>query len=150
MRRTVDLIINPLVHLVNVPAKLGGIQIELRPFLRENRVKLRVEYADDFRGLVVDDRVLLLVPQQGHGEAAGIVGVRAEVEVFHVLGLVERVDVGAGERVHGGERPAVRAHAGRDDGECWGIVRTQRWSWGRTPRGRRGEGERKMEGDTHE
>ena len=85
--------------------------------VRNERVELGVEHADDLRRLVVHDRVALLVPEHGHREAAGVGRVRAQVEVLHVLGVVKRVRVRARERIRRGERPAVRAHAGRDDGE---------------------------------
>lgn len=101
-RRTVDPIIDPLVHAINLPAQLRRIQVELlRPaLLRDERIELRVEDAYDLRRLVVHDRVLLLVPEHRHREAAGVVRVRAEVEVLHVLGPVERVGVRSWEWVH--------------------------------------------------
>ena len=115
--RTVDPVIDPLVHPVDVRAQRRGIEIELGLLGRDERVELGVEHADDLRRLVVHDRVPLLVPEHRHREAAGIGRVRAQVEVLHVSRVVERVRVRARELVRRGERPAVRAHAGRDDGD---------------------------------
>ena len=48
---------------------------------------------------------------------SAIVGVRFEVEVLDVLGIVQRVHVRAGERINAGKRPPGVAHAGRYDGD---------------------------------
>ena len=116
--RTVDRIIHPLVHPIDLRAQLRRIQVELRlGRLGHERAELRVEHADDLRRLVVHDRVLLLVPQHGHREAPRVARVCAQVKVLHVLRVVQRVLVRAGEGVCGREGPAVRAHLRRDDGE---------------------------------
>ena len=115
--RTVDAVIYPLVQSVDIPAQRRGIEIELRFIVREDRVKLRVEDADDLRRLVVHDRVLLLVPEHGHGEPARVGGVRAQIQVLHVSRIVQRVRVRVRELVRRRKRPTFRAHTGRDDGE---------------------------------
>ncbi len=121
--RTVDLFIDPLVHAIDFLAERLGIEIDARLVFWEGRVEVRVEHADDLRRLVVHDRAALLVPEYGHGEAAGVAWVRAEVEVLQVRRLVERFYVRARIRVLRVERPAVRAHAGRHDGEGWERVK---------------------------
>jgi len=116
-KRTVDPIIDPLVHPVDLCAQRRGIEVELGLIVRDERVELRVEHADDLRRLVVHDRVALLVPEHGHREAARVGRLRAQIEVLHVSRVVQRVRVRVRELVRRGERPAFRAHAGRDDGE---------------------------------
>lgn len=44
-------------------------------------VEIRVEHAHDFAALVVDDRLVLLVPQNGHGVAA-CTGCRQELVIL--------------------------------------------------------------------
>lgn len=70
----VDRFIHPSIHLVNLRAQRFGIQpaaglIDLAPFGRQQRVESGVEHADDLAALVVDNRLLLLVPQTWHGVA---------------------------------------------------------------------------------
>ena len=40
------------------------------------------------------------------GVPAAVGGVRFEIEILHVLGVVQRVGVRAGERVDAGKRPS--------------------------------------------
>jgi hypothetical protein len=116
-RRTVDPIIDPLVHLVDLLAKLRRIKVKLRFIFRDERIELGVKEADNLGRLVIDDRVLFLIPDHRDRESARIVRVCAEVEVLDMLGLVKRVDVGSRERVRRREWPAVRAQSRRDDGD---------------------------------
>ena len=58
---------------------------------RQLRVEDVAEHAQDLAALVADDGAGLLVEQHGHGEAAGVVGVHAEVDVPEVrVALVAR------------------------------------------------------------
>lgn len=56
---------------------------------------------------------------------AAVVGVRFEIEVFDVLGVVQRVGVCAGERVNACKRPSRFAHVGRYDGDGYEEVLTE-------------------------
>jgi hypothetical protein len=53
----------------------------------------------------------------GTGAPAAVGGVRFEIEILDVLGVVQRVGVRAGEGIDGGKRPSGFAHAGRYGGD---------------------------------
>jgi hypothetical protein len=117
----VDLIIDPLVYPINLLAMLRRIKVKLRFIFRDDRIELRVKHADNLGRLVIDNRMLFLIPDYRDRESARIVRVCAEVEVLDMLGLVKRVDISSRERVHRRERPSVRAHSRRDDSERYDI-----------------------------
>lgn len=100
---------------------LRKIKVKLRFIFRNDRVELRVKHADNLGRLVIDDRVLFLIPYHRDRESARIVGVCAEVEVLDVLGLVKRVGISPRVRVRRRERPSVRAQSRRDDSERYDI-----------------------------
>ncbi|MOA61442.1 hypothetical protein D3C78_1865880 [compost metagenome] len=50
-----------------------------------------VEHADDFRRLVVDDALLLFIPEQGDGDAAAVMWVVAGIALVQELKVVERI-----------------------------------------------------------
>lgn len=120
-RLTVDLIIDPLVHLINLLAKMRRIKIKLRVRCLDDRIELRVKHPDNLGRLVIDDRMLFLIPEYRDRESARIVRVCAEVEVLDMLGLVKRVDISSGVRVRRRERPSVRAQSRRDDSDRYDI-----------------------------
>jgi hypothetical protein len=51
------------------------------------------------------------------GVPAAVGGVRFEIEIFHVLGVVQWVGVRAGERIDACKRPSGFTHAGRYGGD---------------------------------
>ncbi len=110
-RRTVDGVVHPLVDTVDLRAKRLRVEVDRSLVRGQLVVERSVEHADDLRALVVHDRRRLLVPQYGHGEPPLVLRVHAQVQVLDVLRAEEGVRVGAGERVHVREGPAVRAHA---------------------------------------
>lgn len=120
-RRTVDPIIDPLVHLIDPLAKLRRIKVKLRFIFRDDLIELRIEHTDNLGRFVIDDRMLFLVPDYRDRESARIVRVCAEVEVLDMLGLVKRVDISSRVRVRRRERPSVRAQSRRDDSQRYNI-----------------------------
>jgi len=78
------------------------------------RVEGGIEHADDFRGFIAGDRRILPVPQDGHGDPAGIGRVGLGIDLVHMVGAVDRI----GDRARGvGKRPALVQHVGIDDGQ---------------------------------
>ena len=120
MRRTIDSVVDPLVHSVDFLAQLLGIEIEPRLVLWKDTVEVRVEHAYDLRRLVIHDSVLFLVPEHRDGEAAGEIGVGAEVEVLDVLSLIVGINICIRELVGRSKRPAFGAHTRRDNAEGCG------------------------------
>lgn len=123
--RTVHGVVHPLVDRVNLLAVLLGVDIDGRFLGGKQVVEGGVEDANDFRAFVVDDRLRFLVPENRDSESgrqgrvsgclvriagrdlpAAEVGVRFEVEILDVLGIVQRVDVCPGERINAGKRPS--------------------------------------------
>ena len=106
----VDVRVGPLVGGFDVLAEIGGEEVDLAVLLRQEVVELVVEHADDLGRFVVDDRLVLLVVEGRHGEAAVVIGVHGEVDLAEVGEFwVERVwgDFLAGDVVgFGGEAPA--------------------------------------------
>ena len=80
----VDVVVGPVVRAFDLTSKFLGKQINGLVLLREQVVEFGVEHADDLAGLVADDFVLLDVVEGGDGEAAGVVGVDAEIYVAEV------------------------------------------------------------------
>lgn len=63
----VDIVIHPLILLVNGLLEMGRQEtatwlVRLLQFFGQEVVEFRVEHANDFRALIVDDRLKLLVP----------------------------------------------------------------------------------------
>jgi hypothetical protein len=92
----IDLVIVPLVGLVNLLPQILRVQVELFGILVVQKViKLRVEHAQDLAALVVDDGLRLLVVQHGHGETPRVGRVGLVVDVAEVgEGLVAGYGVG--------------------------------------------------------
>lgn len=51
------------------------------------------------------------------GVPAAVGGVHFEIEIFHVLGVVQWVGVRPGEWIDAGKRPSGFTHVGRYDGD---------------------------------
>ena len=94
----VDCIVNPLVHLIDLFSQF--LRIKPRPVTRltalpdilwQEIVELGVEHPNDLAALVVHDRLGLLVPQDGHGEAATVLRVRFQVQLTQLLESVKRI-----------------------------------------------------------
>lgn len=66
--RTVDGIVHPFVHLVNLCAEPLGININCSLVLGQLVVKHSVKHPDNLGTLVVHDRLCLLVPEHRHSE----------------------------------------------------------------------------------
>jgi len=87
----VDGIVHPRVDRVDLLAVLFRVDIDRRFGGGNQLVEGGVEDADDFRAFVVDDRLCFLVPENWDGKPAAIVGVRFEIEILDVLGVVQRL-----------------------------------------------------------
>ena len=113
---TIDLLVHPSVRLVDLLSQITRIEIQV-PLLgrRRKSVELAIQHPNDLARLVIADRLALPIPQDGHGEAAGVVGGRFEVELFQMTESVVGFERALGLRV--GERPSVGAHQPIDDGD---------------------------------
>jgi hypothetical protein len=80
----VDIVVHPLIHLLNFLPQVLGEQIELLVFVIQQVVKGIVEHADDLAALIADNLVGLLVVERGNCEAAFIVGVLRKVDIAEV------------------------------------------------------------------
>jgi len=83
-RTIVDIIVSPLIRLLNLLLQLLWKEFYLGILLRQNLVKTMIEHSDDLGGLVVHNTLLLLVVQSRHREAATIVLVVLEVDLADV------------------------------------------------------------------
>jgi Na+(H+)/acetate symporter ActP len=94
--------------------KLGGVEVlGIEVVLRSRQpVEGRIEHADDFRGFVGDDRVSLLVPEDGNRDPAGITWIGLHIDLPERFGTEQMVD-GATDLVL--ELPAFRQHQRIDD-----------------------------------
>lgn len=111
----VDVVVRPGVCLVDFVAEPLRVQVDVAvgrlELFGQQVVELGVQHTDDLGGLVGHDGLLLLVPEDRHGEARGVVAVRGEIEVAQVCevrvqGL--RGGVFAGDVFVGrGEAPAL-------------------------------------------
>lgn len=88
----VNIVVNPLIQLVNLTSQSLGQQIHAAILLVQQIVKHMVEHANDLTALIVDDAFLNLVVQSGDSETALVVWILLEVDVAEMcVGLVERV-----------------------------------------------------------
>ena len=90
-------------------AQLGGI--EVADFSADS-VERRIEHADDFRRLVVDDAAALRVEQHRHGAMSAVARPRGEVEFVELLGPEHGV---GDDAAPGRKRPALIAEQPVDD-----------------------------------
>ena len=74
----VDVVIDPRIDRVDLRAQSLWIVIV---GIAGQLVEGRVEHADDLRTFVRDDGVALLVPQDRHGDATGIIGVDLGIDL---------------------------------------------------------------------
>ena len=81
----VYIIIGPLVRLLDLRFQLVRQQHDILVSLRQQIIKLGIEHPNDLRGLIADDRLLLLVVQGRDREAAFILRVDLEVDVAEEL-----------------------------------------------------------------
>ncbi|KAG9795956.1 hypothetical protein KCU88_g195, partial [Aureobasidium melanogenum] len=70
----------PLLTMGRIKAAAGLVGLTLVGL--EKLVERVIQHADDLAGLVVDDGLCFLVPQDRHGVASGILWVSFEVELF--------------------------------------------------------------------
>jgi hypothetical protein len=126
----VDLRVDPLVQLVNFRTQFRRVQVNSGLLLRcAELVELAVEHLHDLpvnsslqflllvyeraentkhsRGLVVDDGVGLLVPENRHGDAPLVCGVGFDIELPQELGV--QVGVERALRLGVGEHPALNS-----------------------------------------
>ena len=106
----VDVVVNPAVQLVNLIAQFNRVVI---PGAGAVRIKRGIEHADDFRGLIADDRLVFLVPQHRHGHASGVVRIGAQIELVEEIVVIQVITGRSGEITV--ERPAVFQHQRVDD-----------------------------------
>lgn len=87
-RLTIDGTINPFVRLVDLLPQGLRVDINRSSVSREHIVECRVEDPDNFRRLVIDDRLRFLVEQHGYREPTGFahqVGVCKDIKFFQSL-----------------------------------------------------------------
>ena len=80
----VDEVVRPLVCLVNLLTQGFRVELDVAVLFIDEVIKLGVEHADDLAALVADNSVLLLVVEDGDGEAAGVFLLGLEVDVAEV------------------------------------------------------------------
>ena len=92
----VNRVVDPLVHLINLPSQ--PLRIKPAPglllfaqMLGQQGVEFGIEHADDLAALVVHNRLRLLVPQRGHGEAPFVPRIGLLVQLLHLREAVQRV-----------------------------------------------------------
>ena len=89
----------PLVEGVHLGSERLGVQINGRLLWRlTESVELRIEHADYFRRLVVDDRLLHLVVEHRDGESAAVFRVALQINIADVAKPVHRVFCGSRAR----------------------------------------------------
>ena len=67
-RRTVDIGIDPFIYFVDLRAEVRWVKIQTCLLGRDHVIKSCVEYANNFRALVVDNSLCFLVPKNGERE----------------------------------------------------------------------------------
>ena len=80
----IHVVVRPGVHLVDLLLQIVREEDYVLVLLIDDVVEGGVKHADDLGGFVAHDRLLLLVPEGGHREAALIVGLGAEVQIAEV------------------------------------------------------------------
>ena len=76
----VDRRINPLVQRIDLAAQWCRVEVQV---VAGQCVERAIEHADDFRRFIVDDALLLFVPQHRYGDAAGVVGGIGGIALVH-------------------------------------------------------------------
>lgn len=97
----VDGWIDPLVECINLLGELLRVESDTSQLLGDEIVKAVVEVTNHLARFVVDNRVELVVPDDGHSATLRVVGVSGEVEVsdsFLVL-VTGDLDTGTGNTV---------------------------------------------------
>lgn len=81
----VDMIVHPLIREIDFRPQIRRVQVYIPELLRQQRIKLAIQHADNLTALVIDDRVQLFIPQHRDREAAGIMRVRGEIQLAEIL-----------------------------------------------------------------
>lgn len=118
----IEHVVDPLVGVVYLRAMLGGVEVKGGIFGK--LVKLGIEHADNLGAFVVDDRLVLGVPQDGHGEAGCVLGISADVEIAEVLAVMVGIGDAAGRLVRRAKLPALFLHQVIHDGNANGLLKT--------------------------
>ena len=108
----VDVVIDPAVQLINLRAQRRRVVISCAG---AQSVKGGIQHADDFRRLIADNGLLLLVPQYRHRNAPAVVRIGMQIELIEKFVLVEGIARGCREAIV--ESPAVFKHQGVDHGD---------------------------------
>lgn len=87
----VDGRVNALVPAVDGGAQRLGVEVEFG--VRGEVVEGAVEHANDLGRFVVDDRLLALVLEHGHGDAAALVGASHRVQLAQEAQAVKRLEL---------------------------------------------------------
>jgi len=106
----VDIIVSPVIRLLDLLLQLLWEEIDLGILLGQNPVETMIEHANDLRRLVVHNALLFLVVQRWHCKAATVILVVLEIDLADVRILwMYRIGLSVCTRlllVFGGESPA--------------------------------------------
>ena len=117
----VDIVVHPLVDLGHRLAQRIRGKVE---GIAGQAVKGAVEQLDNLGRLVVDDSLLLAVPEHRYGNSAGVVGARTGVKLVHVLVTIQRLGFGKAPalvqhmRMHYGHRNMRRQPLELTQNQC--------------------------------
>ncbi|MPN32414.1 hypothetical protein SDC9_179892 [bioreactor metagenome] len=81
----VNVVINPAVQFVDLVAQFWGIVV---PGFCPLRIERRIEHANDFSRFITDNRMVLFIPQDRHGDAAAVMGIGVQVKLIQKFVLI--------------------------------------------------------------
>ena len=81
----VNVVINPAVQFVDFIAQFRGIVV---PGFCAQRIKRRIEHANNFSGFIADNCMVLFIPQHWHGHATAVMGIGVQVKLIQKFVLI--------------------------------------------------------------
>lgn len=92
----IDVMIHPIIDFVNLSSQIRWVKVDRSIPLWKKGIKFSVQHANDFAALVADDRICLLVPQDGNTKSSRVALGMFKVEVSHLFHIFVP-GVGSGE-----------------------------------------------------
>jgi hypothetical protein len=124
----INIIINPLIHLLNLVLQLLGKKIQLLILILHQIVKRMVEHADNLTTLIADNLLLLLVVQRRDGKPAFVVRTLRKVNVAEMrvvwMQRIRRSIISGDVLIRGRESPALLSHVPVYAGEADDVFET--------------------------